>query len=90
MRCLSCASEINGNGRVFNRKIILCHSCNEKAEAMQAKLDALLARSRTQLLEWFEQLILSGGLLKGSVNPPDIDPRSSDGESSPSDPTQEE
>lgn len=80
MKCLSCADPIGQNGRLYENKILLCHRCHELATAARQKVTALLNRTRDTTYEWLEQSILSGGLLRGSVNPPDIDPtRSNEG-----------
>lgn len=63
MKCLSCQVELEKAVRW--RALILCSPCCTLAEKADADLKAVLRRSEEQALQWLEQHVMRGGLLKG-------------------------
>ncbi len=64
MKCLSCQKPlIHGEVKIFNH-ILLCVPCNEMAEKAQADVRRQLALVEKHVMNWLEDYILKGGLVR--------------------------
>jgi hypothetical protein len=70
---MSCGVEAV-NAKFWQAKILLCPSCFELSESLTRAVDKQLARTRDNMMQWQEQHILSGGLLRDPLEVPEVRP----------------
>lgn len=63
MRCMSCGTEASP-AKFWEAKVLLCPSCHALAESLTAVVNKQIALARDNMMQWAEQHILSGGLLR--------------------------
>lgn len=66
MRCLSCNQALRGPRftKVWN-KLLICTACFAMAEKAEREIKVALQRAEAQSMQWLQQYVLQGGLLKG-------------------------
>jgi hypothetical protein len=65
MRCLSCDKPLVQSDIKLFHKIVVCGGCNELAEKAEREIEARIEAAKQHSLNWLDQHILSGGLLRG-------------------------
>lgn len=62
MQCMSCKV---ARGTTFFEHLLLCPSCNALAEKARSEIIASIERTKTLSMQWLEQHVMAGGLLRG-------------------------
>lgn len=64
MKCMSCGEEAGWAAKVFQH-LIVCANCKKMADRAAQEITREIDRAREQALNWLEQHVLEGGLLRG-------------------------
>jgi hypothetical protein len=65
VRCLSCQSSLRAQeARLWDKRIVLCAPCADRADRAKAELESAQARARHEALLQLDQMVLSGALLE--------------------------
>ena len=65
MKCMSCQNELRPDGTKIFNKILVCSSCYALAEKAEREITQHIERAKVMSMNWLEQHILQGGLLRG-------------------------